>query len=89
MYNLITDEFNVCIKHCYFTNCFKITKVIQIHKKGKNEKLPSSYRPISLFEKNLHKRIKMFTDDNAIINEEHYGFRKQHSTIHQTQRIVT
>ena len=42
IYNLITDVFNVCIKHCYFSNCFKIAKVIPILKKGKNEKLPSS-----------------------------------------------
>ena len=43
-----------------------------------------SFRP----EKIVHKRIEIFTDDNAIINEEQDEFRKQYSTIHKTKRIV-
>lgn len=90
----LVDIFNACLKLGYFPNEFKKAKVIPIAKPGKNVKLPSSYRPISLLsnigkilEKLLLSRIQQHTETNNIIPEEQFGFRKQHSTTHQTKRI--
>ena len=92
MYSLITEA---CIKHSYFPNSFKCAKVVPILKKGKENKLACSYRPISLlsclgkiWEKVLVKRINEFTEENNVINKEQYGFRKEHSTIYQPKRLV-
>ena len=95
MCSLISEAFNICVKYSYFPNSFKCAKVIPILKKGKENKLASSYRPISLLsclgkilEKILVKRINEFTEENNVINKEQYGFRKEHSTIHQAKRLV-
>lgn len=73
---------------------FKTTKVIAIHKPNKPKDHPTSYRPISLlsnlgklFEKIIHKRIIEYASDNSIVCSEQFGFKKEHSTIHQINRI--
>jgi hypothetical protein len=55
----------------------------------------TSYRPISLlpivskvFEKILLNRILPLVDTNSLISAHQFGFRKRHSTIEQTYRIV-
>lgn len=94
-FQILVNVFNFCLRSGYFPHSFKIAKVIPIHKKGKDTHLPSSYRPISMlnivdkiFENILLKRIKIFTEENNIINDEPFGFRKQHSTVHQLKRVV-
>lgn len=92
----LTDIFNACLKLGYFPETFKTVKVIPVAKPGKNVKLPSSYRPISLlssigkiFEKLILNRILRHAEANNIIPPEQFGFRTQHSTTHQTKRIAS
>ncbi|GBL89240.1 RNA-directed DNA polymerase from mobile element jockey [Araneus ventricosus] len=66
-----------------------------LSKPGKDPKFPQSYRPISLlsslgkiFEKVLQKRINSYCDSSNIIPKEQFGFRAQHSTIHQLLRVT-
>lgn len=92
--NLLVLIFNSCIKLNYFPKKFKTAKVIAIHKPGKPKNNPSSYRPISLlsnlgklFEKIVHTRLYEYVSDNSIISHAQFGFRKEHSTTHQINRI--
>lgn len=93
--NFLVKVFNFCIQNSCFPKHFKNAKVIPIVKSGKNPKSPSSYRPISLlscldkvFEKIIYERIKTITDEKELIHKCQFGFRSQHSTTHQVQRIV-
>ncbi|KAG4072235.1 hypothetical protein HA402_005957 [Bradysia odoriphaga] len=76
-------------------SAFKLAKVVPIPKPGKDHKLTTSYRPISLlsclgkiFEKCLCARLSTFATVNDIISKEQFGFRPQHSTTHQIKRVV-
>ncbi len=72
----------------------KVAKVIPIHKKG-NKSQPNNYRPISLLstfnkllEKIVYKRLYGFLNNNNILNDYQFGFRKGHSTILAITEIV-
>ncbi|MGL4388073.1 MAG: RNA-directed DNA polymerase, partial [Brevinema sp.] len=85
--------FNACFKIGYFPNQWKTAKVKPLLKPNKNSSNPLSYRPISLlpalsklFEKIIHSRLNKYIK-NKIINEQ-FGFRKNHSTVHQITRIT-
>lgn len=91
----LVKVFNFCIKFSVFPRPFKIAKVISIHKKGKDPKSPTSYRPISLlssigkvFERIIFHRLQSFVEENDLIHDCQYGFRAQHSTTHQVKRVV-
>lgn len=68
--------------------------MVAVAKPNKPSNQPTSYRPISLlsnlgkiFEKIIHYRIIEFASDRNIISENQFGFRKEHSTVHQISRI--
>lgn len=91
---LLVMIFNSCIKLNYFPNKFKNAKVVAICKPNKSKNDPNSYRPISLlnnvgkiFEKIIHSRLNDFVNSNGILAEEQFGFKKEHSTTHQINRI--
>lgn len=91
---ILVKIFNSCIYLNYFPNLFKHAKVIAIPKPDKPKKDPKSYRPISLlsnigklFEKIIHNRICDFATQNSIIAKEQFGFKKEHSSVHQVSRI--
>lgn len=93
--SIVTKIFNWCLKHGYFPKQFKIAKVIPIVKPGKDKKSPQSYRPISMlngldkiFENIILNRLNEFTEQNSILSKEQFGFRRDHSTIHQVKRLV-
>lgn len=94
-YIFLKNIFNACLKLSYFPSSFKCAKVVAIHKRGKDPRLTSSYRPISLlscidkiFEKLILSRINVYVAENNLINKEQFGFRHQHSTVHQIKRIT-
>jgi len=71
-----------------FPKVLKRATVIPIHKKGEKDNL-NNYRPISLlpvmskiFEKVINERITKKLDSKGLIDENQYGFRKNHSTEH-------
>jgi Reverse transcriptase (RNA-dependent DNA polymerase) len=92
---LITKLINACILQSYFPKNWKIAKIIAIQKENKDPTNPSSYRPISLLssiskllEKVLLNRINKHVDNNNIIPNHQFGFRKAHSTTHQLYRVT-
>jgi hypothetical protein len=87
--------FNRCWELGFFPSMWKVAKVIPVLKPGKDPSVPQSYRPISLlsalsklFEKTIHNRLIFFTDENGVLPEEQFGFRKGRSTIHQLSRVT-
>lgn len=92
---ILKKIFNACLKIGYFPKSFKIAKVIPIPKPGKDLRNTSSYRPISLLscigkllEKIILNRLLHHVTENNIINPKQFGFRKQHSTVHQLKRVT-
>lgn len=92
---VLANIVNVCTDLCYFPNRFKIARVIPLLKQGKDSKCVASYRPISLlssvgkiFERIIFVELNDFVTDKTIIKNEQFGFREQHSTVHQIKRIV-
>lgn len=92
---LLTQIFNAIVRIHYFPTQWKFAQIILIHKPGKPTKEVSSYRPISLlpafskiFEKLILKRLRPVIEENELIPNHQFGFRKQHSTIEQVHRVV-
>ncbi|KAL4113923.1 hypothetical protein QTP88_017475 [Uroleucon formosanum] len=92
---LLSYIFNSIFRLSYMPSIWKHAQIILIHKPGKPPETPSSYRPISLlpvlgklFEKLLLKSILKIATDNKIIPEFQFGFKKNHSTVHQLHRVV-
>jgi hypothetical protein len=64
-------------------------------KPGKPPNELTSYRPISLlpiaskfFENTLLKRLLPLVENNSLIPDHQFGFRKRHSTTEQTRRVI-
>ena len=83
----IAIAFNKCILEKTYPTCFKVAKVIPLHKKG-DKSDPANYRPISLlsslgklFEKLLHKRMVKFCEKEKILTSTQYGFRSKRSCV--------
>lgn len=92
---LLALIFNAILRLEYFPIQLKIAQLVVILKPGKPPNEASSYRPISLlpivsklFEKLILKRLNPIIDDLNLIPDHQFGFRKQHSTIEQTHRLV-
>jgi Reverse transcriptase (RNA-dependent DNA polymerase) len=67
---------------------FKIAKIIPVFKSGAKDCM-DNYRPISLLnslskimEKIVYNRLTCFLEENSIISNFQFGFRKAHSTLH-------
>jgi hypothetical protein len=67
---------------------------VPILKPGKNPKLPSSYRPISLldtvgklFGKILLTRVLREVNERGLLRDEQFGFRPRHNTTLQLARV--
>ena len=92
----ITILMNSIIRLRYFPAQWKVAQIILIPKPGKPTELTTSYRPISLLpilskicEKLIIKRLNEILQDKKIIPEHQFGFRNQHSTIEQVNRVVS
>ena len=73
---------------------FKFSLIKPIYKSG-DKSSPSNYRPISLlpafskiFEKVMYKRQFDQLNNNAILNENQYGFRSEVSTKNATHILL-
>jgi endonuclease/exonuclease/phosphatase family metal-dependent hydrolase len=94
-FTVIASTFNKCLELGYFPTRWKEAKVIAIPKPGKNLKLPTNYRPISLlscigklFEKVALERLSDHEEQNKIFIQEQFGFVKQRGTVQQVLRIT-
>lgn len=90
---VFTAIINNILRLEHFPNPWKTAKVITIHKKGKDPKNPSSYRPISLLptlgkitEGVILSFLNAHIQANNIIIPEQHGFRSKHSPSHQLLR---
>ncbi|KAK2578626.1 hypothetical protein KPH14_012613 [Odynerus spinipes] len=87
--------FKYAFTSSYFPSPCKEAKVIPILKPGKFSTDPSSFRPITLLPivGKIFERVILFNIENYIekkniwINQQ-FGFRANHSTIHQVARIT-
>jgi hypothetical protein len=73
---------NSCLKLGYFPKSWKIGKIVPIHKPGKDDSLPGSYRPVSLlpvlgkiFEKIILERLRKWEEDQKIFRPQQFGFQ--------------
>uniref|UniRef100_A0A2S2Q352 Putative RNA-directed DNA polymerase n=1 Tax=Sipha flava TaxID=143950 RepID=A0A2S2Q352_9HEMI len=87
--------YNATLRLSYFPSTWKSSVIVTILKPGKPPKHPSSYRPISLLqvlgkilEKILLKRLSHITTVNKNIPNFQFGFRTNHSRIHQLHRVT-
>lgn len=86
---------NGMLRAMYFPARWKEADVVFILKPGKQNQLTSNYRPISLLsclgkvaERVVWKRLNDEVEENNIIQDEQFGFRKKHATTHQLNRVV-
>lgn len=92
---VLTLIFNSCLKISYFPTAWKLGKICAIAKPGKDPSDPNNYRPISLlcnigkvFERVILDLLLEHERENNIIIPEQFGFRSEHSTVHQILRIT-
>ena len=85
----LSDVVNLSFSTGEYIEKLKISKVIPTYKENGDKTLSQNYRPISLlsninkiFEKIMHKRLFAFLEDQGLIYEHQFGFRKHHSTTH-------
>ena len=97
---IITKQYltiiNNSLNNNYFPKDWKTAIMIPIIKPGKDPTDPYNYRPISLlpniskvFEKIIKETIVNTTDKLKIINDNQFGFREKHSTIHAINKLVS
>ena len=86
---------NAVFRIHHFPQTWKHARMISILNPGKDPALPSSYRPISLwdtigklFEKILLARILYVVKKRRQLRDEQFGFRPRHSTSLELGRLV-
>ena len=98
--SLLAQIFNAVLLTDHFPKVWKHARVISVLKPGKDPALPSSYRPISLFDtidklfekillcRILQCRILHVVSERGLMRDEQFGFRPRHSTFLQLARLV-
>lgn len=88
--------FNNMVNNSYFPKVWKLGKVVTIPKKDKDSSDPKNHRAITLlpniskiFEVCINTRIIKVLDSQKIINENQFGFKYNHSTIHAINLLVS
>ena len=80
---VLADLFNRCFSCAIFPDCFKIARVKAVFKSVDNGSV-NNIRPISIFnkfyERLVQNRILDFLNDNNIVSEHQFGFKKKSST---------
>ena len=85
---IICHIFNNMIRTNIYPQAFKTSKIIPIHKSGKDPTSINSYRPICILptvdkviQTILRSQMEQHFEDNDLISKEHHGGRKNHSTV--------
>lgn len=88
--------FNHLINNMHFPDSWKISKTVPIAKPKKDGSDPHNYRPIGLlpniskiYEKIINELIVEFCEEKGLITDNQFGFRKQHSTTHAINSLVS
>lgn len=92
---LLTYIYNAMLRLSFYHLTWKFSEIIMIPKPNKPPAKVTSYRPISLlqtlskvFKKILLKRLIPLAIMAKIIPDTQFGFKPNHSTIHQLHRLV-
>ena len=90
----LTYLFNLSITQGIFPTQWKKALVIPIPKVG-NPKTAENYRPISLLplpgkllEKVIHSQLSCYLEDNDLLSDNQFGFRRQRSTSHAISQLL-
>ena len=90
----LTHICNISFQTGVFPSQLKQSKVIPLHKGGTKSDL-HNYRPISLLsvfskiiEKLMYMRFEIFLEDNEVLIDQQYGFRKKKSTTGAILRLT-
>ena len=85
---ILVEIFNKCANQGNYPELLKIGKITPLFKNG-DKVIDENYRPITvltqinkIFEKLIHKRMMTFTNENKLLTNCQFGFRKGHSTSH-------
>ena len=88
--------FNAIIRASHIPSQWKVAQIIMIPKPGRPPNEVTFYRPISLlpimsklFEKLLLVRLKTPVSEDKLIPDHQFGFRNNHSTIEQVNRVYS
>ncbi|GJQ70625.1 hypothetical protein Trydic_g23016 [Trypoxylus dichotomus] len=86
---------NAMLRLRHFPSQWKLADVAMIPKPGQSHNWPQNYRPFSLLpvmskiaDRIILARLREETDDLDVIPGCQFGFRREHSTIHQVLRLV-
>ena len=92
----ITILINFMFRLSYFPKQWKVAQIILINKPGTPLKNVTSYRPISLlpilskiFEIVIKNKLNHIITSNNLIPQHQFGFRKNHGTIEQVNRVTS
>lgn len=78
----MTTFSNRCIKESMWSDCFKVTRVPPLHKKGIDNFRPTIVPVFSkVFEILLKDKLQSYFESKPMLSPCQFGFRKNHSTI--------
>ena len=82
----LTHLFKLCLKEQEWPHLWKWARVVALHKKNSKSSV-KNYRPVSLlsvigkvFEKIIAEEVTCFIDQNSLLSDKQFGFRKKRST---------
>lgn len=88
--------FNNAINNNYFSKVWKTAVIVPILKSKKTPSNPTSHRPISLtkslskvYETLINNALLSHITKNKLISDNQYGFKRNHSTIHVINKLVS
>lgn len=92
----LLDIYNNILQDGIVPDVLKTQVILPILKPRKNKEMASSYRPISLtptimkiFERMINKRIEWWVENQSILDNQQYGFRKGRSTMDSLNIFLT
>ena len=92
--NILSILFNLSFSTGIFPDCLKLARVVPVFKSGSTLDV-ANYRPISvlsciskILESIINTRLDSFLNNNNIIVNEQFGFRKKRSTEQAIMRIL-
>ena len=95
-YSYLLDIYNTIWQQETFPNQWRVSTVLAFPKPGKPATDTSNYRPIALttcvgklLERIVHTRLMQHLENNKLVNQIQYGFRKNHSTTDALLRLQT
>ena len=90
----LTFLFNLSLGNLLYPDDWKQALVVPIPKQGDSHSV-SNYRPISLLplpgkilEKLVHSQLSNYLEENDLLEDNQFGFRKERSTMHAASSLI-